>query len=350
MTRVTKTDKILVLNSYGRYLGYSGMNFIVRDKNRATEKELPFYKVGEIILQSGNAVSTGALASAGFWGMDVMILTSAGRPVATMKALDDFSHVKTRICQFKAYDNRKGVEIAKQLVLGKIEAQTLMLKKHKLVPFNTLKIPSKDQIGLLYAENVDKIRNKLHGVEAKYSQHYFGQIITLFPKQLRKNWKKREGFRAYDELNNLFNFCYEYLKWKIYRALIKAKLEPFLGFLHKTFENRPSLVCDFQEIYRCLVDDFLIRYAKTLKRGDFEKKYERGHYNKKTPRMYLNHSNTNSLVEKLSKYFEFKVDVPRIKRGKRQTIETLVNEEASLLAMFLRGERKGWIPRIAMPK
>jgi len=31
---------------------------------------------------------------------------------------------------------------------------------------------------------------------------------------------------------------------------------------------------------------------------------------------------------------------------KRQTLETLINEEALLLAKFLREERKDWNPRI----
>jgi len=41
---------------------------------------------------------------------------------------------------------------------------------------------------------------------------------------------------------------------------------------------------------------------------------------------------------KLNKYFESKVEIPRIRAGKRQTIETLINEEALLLAKFLRNE------------
>jgi len=32
---------------------------------------------------------------------------------------------------------------------------------------------------------------------------------------------------------------------------------------------------------------------------------------------------------------------------KKQTIETLTNEEALLLAKFIRNERNEWIPRIA---
>jgi len=31
----------------------------------------------------------------------------------------------------------------------------------------------------------------------------------------------------------------------------------------------------------------------------------------------------------------------------RQTIDTLISEEASLFARYLRNERKDWIPRIA---
>ena len=54
-------------------------------------------------------------------------------------------------------------------------------------------------------------------------------------------------------------------------------------------------------------------------------------------------------MKRLYRYFERKVDVPRIRVGKRQTIETLINEEALLLAKYLRDERKTWTPRIAVP-
>jgi len=40
------------------------------------------------------------------------------------------------------------------------------------------------------------------------------------------------------------------------------------------------------------------------------------------------------------------VEIPRIKHGNRQTLDTLISEEAILLAKFLRNERKEWNPRI----
>jgi len=54
------------------------------------------------------------------------------------------------------------------------------------------------------------------------------------------------------------------------------------------------------------------------------------------------------LTAKLTAYFETMVEIPRIKVGERQTIETLINEEVLLFAKYLRNEKKDWIPRIAI--
>ena len=53
-------------------------------------------------------------------------------------------------------------------------------------------------------------------------------------------------------------------------------------------------------------------------------------------------------MKELRGFFESKVKVPRIRVGRTQTVETLINEEALLLAKFLRDERKMWIPRIEL--
>jgi hypothetical protein len=56
---------------------------------------------------------------------------------------------------------------------------------------------------------------------------------------------------------------------------------------------------------------------------------------------------TDRFTSELNDYFLTTVDVPRIKVGTQQEIESLINEEAQLLAKFLRGERPTWIPRVA---
>jgi len=68
--------------------------------------------------------------------------------------------------------------------------------------------------------------------------------------------------------------------------------------------------------------------------------------NKQGKREYLNDPLTSDLSSRLNGFFESKVDVPRIIHDRRQSVETLINEEALLLAKYLRGENDRWIPRV----
>ena len=56
---------------------------------------------------------------------------------------------------------------------------------------------------------------------------------------------------------------------------------------------------------------------------------------RKGKREYLNDAETKRMMKELQDYFESKVDIPLIRHGKRQRIETLINEEALLLAKYL---------------
>ncbi len=53
------------------------------------------------------------------------------------------------------------------------------------------------------------------------------------------------------------------------------------------------------------------------------------------------------MMGKLDEFFQSRVEIPAMRHGKSQAIETLISEETLLLAKFLRAEKKGWIPRIA---
>ena len=49
------------------------------------------------------------------------------------------------------------------------------------------------------------------------------------------------------------------------KAINRAKLEPFLGFLHSVQFSKPSLICDLQELYQYMVDDFVLARASRRK-------------------------------------------------------------------------------------
>jgi CRISPR/Cas system-associated endonuclease Cas1 len=68
-------------------------------------------------------------------------------------------------------------------------------------------------------------------IEAKFTKQYFNQVFKLFLELIRPDGRKT--FKAYDGMNNVFNFGYYMLKCRVHKALLKAKLEPYLGFLHR---------------------------------------------------------------------------------------------------------------------
>jgi hypothetical protein len=51
-------------------------------------------------------------------------------------------------------------------------------------------------------------------------------------------------------------------------------------------------------------------------------------------------------MRELQSYFEKKVEIPAMRHGESQMLETLIDEEALLLAKYLRNEIKTWNPRI----
>jgi hypothetical protein len=67
-------------------------------------------------------------------------------------------------------------------------------------------------------------------------------------------------------------------------------------------------------------------------------------------KIHLKEYEADSLAEDLNAFFDRMIGIERIKVGNRQTIDTLINEEALLLANYLRNERKDWIPRLTNPK
>jgi len=264
------------------------------------------------------------------WNIDTYIMTRHNRVIGFLKNVEDDSHVKTRVAQYQALENGKGLKIAQEIVKSKIQGQNMVLRKYGLKTIER-------NFG-------DVSRRKLLSIESRHARHYFSQIFALFPEHLRP--EKRIGYKAYDGINNVFNFGYYVLKCRIHKALLKAKLEPYLGFLHSIQHGKPSLVCDLQDVYRYLIDDYLIERGQKLRKKDFVVVTDFMMRLKMGKRIHLCEYKADSLAEGLNALFNRMVDIQRIKHGKHQKLDTLINEEGLLLAKFLRNERKEWNPRL----
>jgi len=252
------------------------------------------------------------------------------------------NYCETTDSVFKTLKNGKGVTIAKEIVLAKIEGQNIVLRKYGFRQHDMMRI--KERVANVESDDLKVARNRLLTIEGHVAENYFRQVFELLPTAI--GIERRRTFKAFDGINNTLNLAYTVLKWKVYRAIIKAKLEPYLGFLHSEQVGKPSLVCDLMELYRYLIDDFVIQYCMSLKKKDFVMQREDYSSNRKGERQYLSKPLAKDMMNKLNLFFETTVEMPRVRHGNRQTAETLINEEALLLAQYLRNERRFWVPRI----
>lgn len=224
MGKASKTIEIR-LDSYGSFLGVDHGCLVVKDKEGKMERyPIIESEVGQVSLTSGNTISTGALTALAFWGVNTVLKTRNGMPIAIIKPLQDDSHVKTRIHQYEAIRNGKGFEIAKRLVIGKLIGENLVLMKYGLEPeykaidfVENLQVPS--EYSVKGNSEFIKFRNQLLNIEGRRAEYYFNQIFNLFPLEIRP--EKRVGHYAYDSLNNCFNLASSII-------FVKSNSEQFL--------------------------------------------------------------------------------------------------------------------------
>ena len=326
----------LQLKDHGSYLGTEKFDFVIKKgQNKLATKS--FHSVKEISLSSGNSVSSKALAWASIYGIKTLVISQSGRPLGVLLPLNYDSHVKTRIKQYEAHSNQLGVTIAKSIAKAKIEAQASLLNKHE-IDCDRQRKRALENIEKLEANSVDQIRAKIHSIEGHFGKFYFKELIKLFPEEFQP--QVRYAYKAVDITNNLFNLAYEVLKWEVYKSIINAHLDPYLGFLHSIQHGKPSLVCDLQEPYRPLIDGFLINFSKKVEKKDLE-----ANYGGKNPRIFLKHEESSKLLAELNSFLNIKIEKKRTRQfGKSSKIKTIIKEDIEQLSRFIRGDNGDWVP------
>ena len=246
-------------------------------------------------------------------------------------------HVETRVKQYQAHNNEKGLLIAKAILKAKIITQASLLDRYD-VGFDSQ--PYLRKIERMKMQAGEKARTALFSIEGEFSQRYIKQLVKLFPKGLQTD--VRESYGATGALNNIFNLSYDVLRWEVYKSILGSHLDPYLGYLHSIEHSKPSLVCDLQEPYRAWIDGFLVEYCRTLSEKDLQMKFDG-----RKPRIFLRHPASSRLIAKLNRYLNSKVKKQRThKYGSRSRMKTIIQEDTERLAGYIRGELPTWEPTV----
>lgn len=146
----------------------------------------------------------------------------------------------------KQYQTMQGVNIAKNIIINKIENQRDILKKLRNVEML-------DGILNLDIEIEKLIKNdytlyEMMGIEGTTAKVYFKRIFKDY------GWKGRQPRVKRDKINLLLDIGYTVLFNYLEGILNIYGFDIYKGNLHKEFYKRKSLVCDIIEPFRPIVD------------------------------------------------------------------------------------------------
>lgn len=272
--------QILNLTGYGINVHVDSGRLVVKDGNHynknPTEQRFRRRKIDfDKLIISGNSgnISLSAIKWITKQKRDIAILDWNGRLVTSISApLANLG--ANRLAQYEAAkDSAKKAKIAKWIINQKIEGTLRVLEwlKTRRPHFSW-----NDKIQQC-ASNLDKIsefKNLLY-TEAMVSQHYWKAIASVIEQRwefLSRNSRDVVSSRdADDPVNALFNYGYSILESECWKAVNTVGLEPYVGFIHKTYTNKAPLIYDLQEPFRWIIEKSVLKILqeKTVKKSDF---------------------------------------------------------------------------------
>jgi CRISPR-associated protein Cas1 len=193
------------------------------------------------ILSRGISLSSDLINSCSHRGIKIFFNTF--NSFSALHTLYEHKSVMVRKNQFEVCDSLEGLELARQLIIGKLKNQRATL----LYSSRNIKDIKKDDVIEKFDKSILQLKNKkeiskeyILGVEGVSASYYFEYLraMELLPKSFKYRTK-----RYSEEITNIaLNYGYAILFNFIYKACINAGLEPYYGVLHSTRSAKPSLV------------------------------------------------------------------------------------------------------------
>ncbi|MEL6525594.1 MAG: CRISPR-associated endonuclease Cas1, partial [Chloroflexota bacterium] len=150
---------------------------------------------------------------------------------------------------------RQSLEIARAVIVGKINNQRVVLQRRAQEDRNAAKA-LKGMLNMLKKVQSAKDIDQLRGFEGKAAAHYFKGVRTFFPAKWE--FTKREYYPPPDAANALLSYCYTLLLKDVKASIHIVGLDPALGFFHVLGDNRPSLALDLMEEFRPSISDIVV--------------------------------------------------------------------------------------------
>ncbi len=336
-------DGHLLVSELGSFLGLHSERLQLTRRGQML-LEAPLVKLtAGMVLSGGVSISSNLIRQCCLRGIPISFLDSRGEPYATLLSPDLTGTVRTRREQLLAYNDSRGVHLARCFARGKLSNQVNLLRCH--AKYRRARDPDlfdrvrerwfaiEDicrELDHLQGNTVDEMRGAVLAIEGRAAQHYWEGVRHLLVEQ--HDWPGRETRGAVDLVNSMLDYGYGVLSSKVQHALVLAGLDPYAGFIHADRAGKHSLVYDLIEEFRQAVVD---RSVFALLNRRMELSMEDGKLSDASRRLVA-----EKVLERLEQGTE-RHD------GKRRTLRAILHGQARHIATYLRGEGKPYAPFVA---
>ena len=257
---------IVIFPKNGDTIAFKNDNLIVNDLSNKIKVQMSCYKIFAVFVVGGFTLTTGIIERSKKFGFSIVFLTSSFKVYETI----NFKMEGNTLLRKKQYNTSNSIDIAKQIIINKIENQRDTIKLLRDVN-NTEGI-------MILNENINKLikttmnNYEIMGIEGICAKVYFNRIFKEF------EWKGRQPRVKRDKINLLLDIGYTILFNYIEAILNIYGFDIYKGNLHQKFYKRKSLVCDIIEPFRPIID-YKIRKCFNLGRfNTYEFYFEKNQY------------------------------------------------------------------------
>lgn len=297
--------------------------------------EIPLLKLSEVVICSrGVSISTDIVEECCMRGIPLTLLEFSGKPYAQITSPMLNATIVTRREQFKSYEDKRGLNISKKMIYGKLRNQANLIKYYgkylsnakpeifRLVEENRRQIESLAEY-ILYqvdGQRVEDKRLQVMTLEAKAAQMYWDSVRSILSDKVEFEGRTHRG--ATDPVNAALNYGYGILYSKVWYAVSLAGLDPYAGFMHADRPGKPSMVLDMIEEFRqpC-VDRAVIAYFNKSKPFKIENSF-------------IDQDTRRSLAVEVGN----RLDSFEPYRGRKLHLSSIIQAQARRAASFMRSE------------
>lgn len=236
---------IIVLTKNGDKISFQNDNIIVKNGEGKTKLQYTCYKIFMILIVGPFNVTSGLVERANRFGFSIVFMSFGFKVYATINARMDGN----TLLREKQYTCTNADDIAKKIIINKIVNQRetiLKIRASSESRTETLELLKKYIKQLENAVNIAS--TELMGVEGMAAKIYFKEIFNM------TNWQGRQPRVKRDEINLLLDIGYTLLFNYIEAIANIYGFDTYKGVLHKEFFKRKSLICDFIEPFRPVID------------------------------------------------------------------------------------------------